>query len=173
MPVVSPTTTGTTPGPASPPPGTLPRPSVRGKFLFAGDEKLYVRGVTYGPFGSGEEGEEYRPYAADADFAAMARAGINAVRLYTVPPPWLLDCAARHRLYVMVGVPWEQHVTFLDESSRAAAIEQRVRAAVRSCAGHAAVLCYAIGNEIPAPIVRWHGRRRIERFVERLYRACK
>src|SRR5438132_489656 len=25
----------------------------------------------------------------------------------------------------------------------------------------------------PAPIVRWHGRRRIERFVERLYEAAK
>src|SRR5207244_1210027 len=26
---------------------------------------------------------------------------------------------------------------------------------------------------IPAPIVRWYGRRRVERFLERLYRAAK
>jgi len=44
---------------------------------------------------------------------------------------------------------------------------------VRACAGHPAVLCYAIGNEMPAPIVRWHGRRRMERYLERLYRAAK
>ena len=52
---------------------------------------------------------------------------------------------------------------------------ERARARRRSarCAGHPAVLCYAIGNEIPASIVRWHGRRRIERFLERLYRAAK
>src|SRR5262249_20818543 len=43
----------------------------------------------------------------------------------------------------------------------------------RACAGHQAVLCYAVGNEIPAPIARWHGRRAVERFVERLYCAAK
>src|SRR5262249_33165992 len=47
------------------------------------------------------------------------------------------------------------------------------RAAVRSCAGHPAVLCYVIGNEIPGSIVRWHGRHAIERFLERLYWAAK
>jgi glycosyltransferase involved in cell wall biosynthesis len=158
---------------ATQPPGSLPRPEVRGKFLFAGDNKLLVRGVTYGPFASGDGTPEYRPDAAEADFAAIAQAGMNAVRLYTVPPGWLLDTAARHGLYVMIGVPWEQHVTFLDGRRRAAAIERHVREAVRSSAGHPAVLCYAIGNEIPASIVRWHGRRRVERFIERLYRAAK
>lgn len=147
---------------------------MRGKFLFAGTEKLLVRGVTYGPFGSGEAGEqEYPRETAEADFAAMAAAGINAIRLYTVPPVWLLDTAARCGLYVMVGIPWEQHVAFLDDRDRQRAIENRVRGAVRACAGHPAVLAYAIGNEIPAAIVRWHGRRRVERFVERLYRAAK
>ena len=73
----------------------------------------------------------------------------------------------------MVGLPWEQHVAFLDDRARARAIEERVRDGVRACAGHPAVLCYAVGNEIPAPIVRWHGRRRVERFLERLYVAAK
>jgi GT2 family glycosyltransferase len=35
------------------------------------------------------------------------------------------------------------------------------------------VLCYAIGNEIPAHIVRWYGHAPVERFLERLYRAAK
>src|SRR5213078_2847526 len=52
-------------------------------------------------------------------------------------------------------------------------IEARVRVGVRSCAGHPAVLCYTIGNEIPAPIVRWYGKRRVERYLEQLYRAAK
>jgi hypothetical protein len=30
-----------------------------------------------------------------------------------------------------------------------------------------------VGNEIPASIVRWHGRQRIERFIARLYRIVK
>jgi GT2 family glycosyltransferase len=73
----------------------------------------------------------------------------------------------------MVGLPWEQHVAFLDDADRASSIVERVREGVRACAGHPAVCCYAVGNEIPAPIVRWHGRGRVERFVERLFDAAK
>lgn len=150
------------------------RPRVQGKFLFAGNEKLYVRGVTYGTFRPDAAGNEcYDPTGVERDFARMAAAGLNAVRLYTVPPRWLLDFAQRHGLYVMVGLPWEQHVAFLDDRGRARAIEERVRAGVRACAGHPAILCYTIGNEIPAPIVRWHGHRRVERFLARLYRTVK
>ena len=133
-----------------------------------------MRGVTYGPFGSGGEGApELDPELVERDFAEMAANGLNAVRLYTVPPRWMLDTAARHGLHVMVGIPWEQHIAFLDDRKGRASIERRIADAVRSCAGHPAVLCFAIGNEIPASIVRWHGRRRIERFLQRLYRAAK
>lgn len=149
------------------------RPLVRGKFLSAGEEKLSVRGVTYGTFRPDADGNEYQPAQVDFDFAQMGAHGINAVRLYTVPPRWLLDTALTHGLRVMVGLPWEQHVTFLDERRRTRSIEERVRAGIRACSGHPAVLCYAIGNEIPAPIVRWHGSRRIERFLERLHGAAK
>jgi GT2 family glycosyltransferase len=145
-----------------------------GKFLRIGGEKLFVRGVTYGTFRPGPDGSEFHaPERVERDFASMSAQGINAVRVYTVPPRWLLDLALGQGLRVMVGLPWEQHVAFLESASTAAGIEARVRAGVRSCAGHPAVLCYAIGNEIPSSIVRWYGRRRVEGFLHRLYRAAK
>ena len=150
------------------------RPRVQGKFIFVGEEKLYVRGVTYGTFRPDRNGDQYPARAVvERDFALMAANGLNAVRTYTVPPRWLLDAALRHGLRVMVGLPWEQHVAFLDDKKRAQSIEERVRAGARACAGHPALLCYAVGNEIPASIVRWHGRRRTERFLKRLYQAVK
>ena len=150
------------------------RPEVRGKFIFVGDEKLFVRGVTYGPFTPTPEGCLYHdPVTVSADFAGIARMGANAVRTYTVPPRWLLDVALEHGLRVMVGFGWEQHITFLDERGRRNRIEQHVRDGVRQCAGHPAVLSYTIGNEIPSPIVRWYGPARIERFLGRLYDAVK
>jgi glycosyltransferase involved in cell wall biosynthesis len=150
------------------------RPAVRGKSIYLGDQKLYVRGVTYGTFRPDEETDDFPHFEAVADdFAAMAANGINAVRTYTVPPRWLLDLAHENGLLVLVGLPWEQHVTFLDDPARVKSIRQRVRAGVRACAGHPAVLCYAIGNEIPASIVRWHGRHGIERFLKQLYEAAK
>ena len=152
----------------------LKRPTAAGKFLYRGDEKLYLRGVTYGTFRPGPDGDQFpEPEVVDRDFAAMAANGINSVRTYTVPPRWLLDTAYAHELTVMVGLPWEQHIAFADDRKRRRSIVDRVRAGVTECADHPAVLAYSIGNEIPAPIVRWHGRRPIERFLERLYDAAK
>ena len=151
----------------------LERPSVRGKFLYAGDEKFFVRGVTYGTFCPNAQGGEYDRGTVERDFAEMAKHHINTVRVYTVPPRWLLHTASRYGLRVMVGLPWEQHVAFLDDQNRIRSIEERVRTAARVCAGHPAILCYAIGNEIPASIVRWHGAPRVERFLKGLYQIVK
>ena len=150
-----------------------PRPAAHGKSILLGDEKLLLRGVTYGTFRPGLDGEGFAPEQVRRDFAAMSAWGINAVRTYTVPPMWLLDEAAMHGLWVLVGVPWEQHICFLDDRHRARAIGDKVSDAVRSKAGHPALLGYLVGNEIPSPIVRWHGRGRVERFLNRLANAAK
>ncbi len=150
------------------------RPAVAGKFLWIGSEKFWLKGVTYGTFRPREEDIDYPQHDVVArDFAAMRAAGINSLRTYTVPPRWLLDEAQQHGLRVMAGLPWEQHITFLDDAQRVKSIEERVRSAVRSLAGHPALLCWVIGNEIPATVVRWHGRRPIERFLHRLYDITK
>lgn len=147
---------------------------MRGKFLYVGEEKLYLHGVTYGTFRPSEEGGDYpHPARVSADFRQMAANGVNSVRTYSVPPRYLLDAAARHGLRVLIGLPWEQHIAFLSDSKVAASIERRLREGVRACAGHPAVLAYTVGNEIPASIVRWHGRHRVERFLRRLYEAVK
>ena len=150
------------------------RPAAAGKFLTIRGERQYIRGITYGTFRPNRDGLPFpEADAVDRDFARMRASGINAVRTYTVPPRWLLDLAAKHDLQVMVGMPWEQHVTFLDDRELRRSIRRRVAEGVSSCAGHPAVLCYSVGNEIPAPIVRWYGRDRIERFIRRLYWITK
>jgi len=147
------------------------RPEARGKFLFLGGVELSLRGVTYGTFREDRPGAGWPDVErVERDFASMAAHGINSVRVYTVPPRWVMDLAHAHALRLLVGLPWEQHVAFL---SRADGIEAGLRAGVRACAGHPALLGFAIGNEIPASVVRWHGRRAVERFLHRLYRAAK
>ena len=140
-----------------------------GKFFRVGAHKEFVRGVTYGPFRPTGDGpllparEQVR-----RDFGQMAGAGFNSVRVYTSPPRWALDEAAEAGLRVMVGIPWVENVAFLSDRALLRDCVQRVRDTVETCAGHPAVLCYAVGNEIPAHVVRWHGHRRIERHIERL-----
>lgn len=149
-------------------------PHIEGKFFFVGDRKLYLKGITYGTFRPDESGSEYGDCASvERDLACIARHGFNSIRTYTVPPMWLLDCAFRHGLRVLVGLPWEQHVAFLDDRKRANDIVARLRASIRACEKHPAILGYAIGNEIPAPVVRWFGRKRTEGFIKRLYNEAK
>ena len=142
-----------------------------GKYLAVGEDKLYVRGVTYGTFRAGPGGDEFpEPAMVERDFQLMAAHGVNAVRTYTAPPRWLLDRAWEQGLRVLVGLAAEREVGYLNgiRGVRLSDFEQRLRTRVREYAGHPAVLCLALGNEIQAPVVRWFGHRRIERFLTRL-----
>ena len=150
------------------------RPEVRGKFLFVGEEKFWIRGVTYGTFRPDASGVQFPPPDVVArDFRAIADAGLNAIRVYTTPPLWLMHAAAACGLRVMIGLPWEQHITFLDERTRAEGIVGEMRNSVRRLARHPALLCYAVGNEIPPSVVRWYGKARVEQFIARLYNVVK
>ena len=96
--------------------GTGPR--VDGKFLAVDGRRFLVKGVAYGTFAPDSEGAQFPSCRqVSRDFALMAEAGINTVRTYTVPAEWILDEAARHGLRLMIGMPWTQHVAFLDDES--------------------------------------------------------
>ncbi len=151
-----------------------PRPRVAGKFFWVGDEKLHIRGVTYGTFRPRDECEFPEPPMVERDFAAMADSSINAVRTYTAPPRWLLDAAERHGLRVLVGLPAERYIGYLADGKREAPdMNGLVASWLEESAGHPAVLGYSIGNEIPASIARWHGSRRVSSYLERVYRVVK
>ena len=145
-----------------------------GKFLFAGADKFLPRGVSYGTFAPDATGDHYPPLSQVAqDFALMRRFGINTVRTYTLPSTAILDEAQRAGLRVMVGVPWTQHVAFLEDARTTRSIRAGVGAAVKQLREHPAVLMVALGNEIPASVVRWHGQSRVERLLRELYDDAK
>jgi len=153
---------------------TASKVAVDGKFLRAGHDRFLVKGVAYGTFAPDANGLQFPPLTTVADdFRAMAGLGINTVRLYTLPDRALLDEAARCDLRVMLGVPWAQHVAFLDDRRMRRGIRRQVSDALRELGDHPAVLMCAVGNEIPANLVRWHGRLRIERFLRQLYQEAK
>ena len=150
------------------------QPRVDGKFLAAGGRRFLVKGVAYGTFAPDPAGGQFPTSDRIAqDFGLMAEAGINTVRTYTVPSEPLLDEAARHGLHVMVGMPWAQHTAFLDDPQLVRQVRQDAVATVRRLATHPAALMFAVGNEIGPAIVRWHGQRRIERFLRDLYEEIK
>ncbi|HYZ42340.1 MAG TPA: glycoside hydrolase family 2 TIM barrel-domain containing protein, partial [Stellaceae bacterium] len=147
---------------------------VQGKFFFIGDKKHFIRGITYGPFATGSHGAPFPEHnIVETDFALMAEAGINTVRVFTVPPGWLLDEAERAGLRLLVGLPWSQHIAFLDSAATQMQIHETIVAGVRQCRRHSAVFAYLIGNEIPPDMVRWHGAAAVRRFLRSLVNCVK
>ena len=152
----------------------LCRPTVLGKSVYCGETKLWIKGVTYGTFRPDESESSFTIHRlVESDFDAISSNGFNCIRTYTVPPLWVLGLASKYGLRVMVGLPWEQHITFLDSTSGNAKSGMRSKARIRNCSRHPAILCYALGSEIPAPIARWYGARRIERFLRELWADAK
>jgi O-antigen biosynthesis protein len=141
------------------------------KFFFEGDEKFFVKGITYGPFKPDLEGNYLgRPEQVDVDLAMMRQIGLNVVRIYHVPPCWFLDRCASAGMRVLVTLPWAKHVEFLRKRRARHEIAEAVRVAVNTNAGHPAIFGYLVGNEIPSTMVRWLGTRRVMEFVEELIR---
>jgi hypothetical protein len=153
----------------------LPRLQVRAKFFFEGENKFYLQGVTYGPFRPATEGGVNlpTPEKVAVDFGLMCELGMNMLRVYHTPPRWFLDLAQKHRLRVMVTIPWHKRVLFLDDREAVETIRQNVATAARANAGHPAMLGFFIDNEIPPDLVRWYGARRMEEFLNSLVRIVK
>lgn len=152
--------------------GTRPRAS--GKFFFRGEEKFFLRGVSYGPFAQASHGAQFPERdMVRRDFALMRDLGANCFRTFTPPPEWLLDLAEAHDLGVLVGLPWTEHVCFLDEPDVMQEIRAQITAGVESCRRHPAVFAFLIGNEIPPDVVRWHQPERVKAFLRQLYDVVK
>ncbi len=149
------------------------RVQVDGKFFRVGPARFRVRGVTYGTFGPNKSGEPFPELAqVERDFARMRDLGANTVRIYHLPPRWLLELAGAQGLRLLVGLTWASHSCFLD--SRVSRREGRtaVTSAIRSLAGHPAVMAVVLGNEMPPDLVRWLGAARVGSFLDELVFAA-
>lgn len=151
-----------------------PRVSVDGKFFRLGKAKFFVKGVAYGPFAPNAAG---LPWASvdqtTKDFALIRELGANVLRVYYVPPKWILDLAQQHGLKLLVDIPWNKHLCFLDDPVERETARESVRRAVIGCARHPAVFAFSVANEIPADVVRWHGANAIAAFIDELVAEAK
>lgn len=155
------------------PPVTEPVRAVA-KFFFAGAQKFFVKGVTYGPFCPDAEGHFLgTPAKLTHDLTQMREIGINIVRIYHPPPRWFLDECGAAGVRVLITLPWAKHVEFLRSASSRNEIIASVRSAVARNAGHPAIFGYLVGNEIASTMVRWLGVQRVTDFLERLIRVAR
>ncbi|HUF41998.1 MAG TPA: glycoside hydrolase family 2 TIM barrel-domain containing protein, partial [Verrucomicrobiae bacterium] len=152
----------------------LEQVELRGRFFFQNDKKFFLKGVTYGPFRPNHSGVPFpEPEKVEVDFALMAELGVNCLRTFTPPPKWLLERAAWYGLRVIIGIPWAQHISFLDSKRTQTEIRRSIADSVRACRRHPAVFAYLVGNEIPPEIVRWYGADKIRAFLSTLVDSAR
>jgi len=150
------------------------RPVVDGKFIRVGNERFWVRGVTYGAFEPNSRGELFPELSfVDRDFRQMRLAHVNTILTYTVPSIELLDLAHRHGMHVIVNMPWFDIDGRLERRTTRTAIGNLVRDKVRSCAAHPAVLLYCVGKELDPDLIRWYGAHKVQRLLRDLYSIAK
>jgi GT2 family glycosyltransferase len=150
------------------------RASVDGKFFRLGEKKFYVKGVAYGPF---RDNEQAKPFASKeqtaADFAQIRQLEANLIRIYDVPPKWFLDLALEHKLKLLIDIPWNKHLCFIDSPAEQDRARQAVRNAVLGCGGHPAIFAFSVANEVPPDIVRWSGTQAVSDFIDELVQEAK
>ncbi len=145
-----------------------------GKFFRVGGERFFMRGLTYGAFGPNAAGEPFpEPRRAEADLDQVVHLGANTLRIYDVPPGWLLEAAAIRGLRLFLTIPWNVQATFLDSRTSRRAIRTAVTSAVQSVADHPAVIAIAVASEIPPDLVRWSTTARVAAFIDEIIGAAR
>jgi O-antigen biosynthesis protein len=145
-----------------------------GRFFRLGVEKFHVRGVTYGPFEQEPEGRSLPDRTlVERDLAQIRGLGANCLRVYHAPPGGFLDLVHENGLKVFIDVPWPKNLHFIGNPEVSEQARRAVRAAARGCGNHPAVFALSVVNEIPPDLVRFSGRRRVERFIDELVRIAR
>jgi hypothetical protein len=167
------------PCPATPRPPSPALPlaalSIGGKFFAAaGGGTIWLNGVSYGPFAPNADGE---PFPADdllvRDLEQIRALGFNLLRIYELPTPTLLRETARLGLYLLVGIPWTDHVDFFADAALTAEIRRCVPDTVRRLRYHDQIAGFLIGNEIEKTLTRWLDPLRVRQFLEDLIDDCR
>lgn len=139
--------------------------------------RMQLKGVTYGTFARRADGARYpEPDRLERDLTAMAARGLNALRLYTPPPPDLLEVADDLALDLFVAI---DEPGLLSDPPTTRGGRRRLRDAGRKaveelgerCAAHRSVVAVAVGNEVPVDVVRFTGARAVEELLSDRVRA--
>jgi glycosyltransferase involved in cell wall biosynthesis len=156
-----------------------PRVVTDGKHLALEGTPFRIHGVTYGSFLPRVDGERFptRPQVKH-DFQMMAESGLNTVRTYELPPVDVLEAAEDFGLRILIGLQYHDWRMEASPNHRARvrildAGRREVDRALERCASLPHVIGIAVGNEVPADIVRVHGIGSVEDTLSELVRRVQ
>lgn len=138
------------------------RLSCDGKFFSRSGERIFLKGVCYGPFGSQTI---HRP---SVDFPIICAAGFNFIRVYDLPDEAFLDAAAAADLLVLAGLVWDQNTHFKADPSPLADARAKLQKWLPQHGNHPALGALLVGNEIPSRLTRYLGPAWVRQQLDEL-----
>lgn len=139
------------------------RLEVDGKFFRKGEQRFFLKMVTYGPFPD--------PHPDHAvEMRRVAGAGFNALRVYERPSVDLLNAAHSSGLFVFVGLHWQWDRVFLGCGAQHVFEEAKgvAKCELGHWANHPAVAGCFVANELRPDLVRWMGVSSVRSALEEL-----
>ncbi|HEY4927751.1 MAG TPA: glycosyltransferase [Acidimicrobiales bacterium] len=150
------------------------RLSADGTSLMLDGSPYLLRGVSYGTFRRRPDGHALpETDRMKRDCIAIAEAGFNTIRTYEEPSIDLLDLAADWNLKILAGVYYDDWRSLVGASARqrrraAADARRQIGEAASRFADDERVAALVLGNELPADVVRWVGRRAVGELLRSL-----
>ncbi len=147
-----------------------------GKFLQirGQEETFHLHGICYGPFAPNSRGLAFPEHERlISDLKHVAALGFNTVRLYELPDETVLKAASEQHLRLICGIPWTDHIDFLDQSADFQRARDQIASAAATLSQHPTVAAILIGNEIEKTLVRWMGPERVRDAIESLIDAAR
>jgi len=140
-----------------------------------------IKGVTYDLKYPGiSHYSQISPEIFEKDFKMIKKAGINTVRLYGVPPEFVLDLADKYDIKVIETIVFPGDWTDFTSPYQLQALK---REAVRNIArdiNRDCIYAWSIWNDAPwtygsgkGDVIRAYGLVRVEKFLKELYECVK
>ncbi len=153
---------------------TMRRLTTKGFHFYEGQEKWLIHGVTYGPFRPNHNSEPYpEEELLHRDFKAISAMGANTVRLYSIGGKQVASISSHYGLQLLIDIPWPKHIDVYNSKENQNLCLKMVEEGIRKIQEYPNVTGVFLGNEIPADLVRWAGKRRVQAFLRRLYNYAK
>ncbi len=116
----------------------------------------------------------------EKDFQLMKKAGVNAIRLYASPPPFILDLAEKYGIDVIETVVFPGDWTDFTSPYQLQALKREAIRNIERDKDRECILAWSIWNDAPwtygsgkGDVIRAYGERTVSSFLKSLYETVK
>lgn len=140
-----------------------------------------IKGVTYDLKYPGiSHYSQISPKIFEKDFRMMKDAGINTIRLYGVPPEFVLDLADRYNIKVIETIVFPGDWTDFNSPYQLQALKREAVRNITRDINRECIYAWSIWNDAPwtygsgkGDVIRAYGKEKVEKFLKELYECAK